>query len=175
MAAYKGRADTSHSSPVGETAGLPARPAGPAEPAQPAPKQGRGGRAAGLLMSLAAVTLGVASYLHRDGHIRLGFTVINGERFYAASVPEAVIGFVLAVGAIAILMDAHRTRPVAWGATIFAILGVAYGLSDTIGTGRVIDIAYHSALMILLLVTGIVLWTGRTSNESPSEVREVNR
>lgn len=42
-------------------------------------------------------------------------------------------------------------------------LGVAYGLSGTIATGRVADMAYHSALMTLLVATGIVLWTGRTS------------
>jgi hypothetical protein len=134
------------------------------------------GRTAGLLMSLAAVTLGVASYLHRDGHIELGFTVINGERFYGASVPEAVIAFALAVGAVAALMGPHRVRPLAWGATIVAILGVAYGLSDTIGTGRVIDIAYHSALMSLLLATAFILWLGRSPGPiGTSQVKEVKQ
>ncbi|HEX4255293.1 MAG TPA: hypothetical protein VH089_09405 [Streptosporangiaceae bacterium] len=134
------------------------------------------GRTAGLLMSLAAVTLGVASYLHRDGHIRLGFTLINGERFYAASVPEAVIAFILAVGAVAALVGPRRARPVAWGATIVAVLGVAYGLSDTIGTGRVIDIAYHSALMTLLLVTAFILWLWRSPGVTgTNQVKEVKQ
>jgi hypothetical protein len=146
MAVNQERADARRSSLDGETEGRPGA-----------------GRTAGLLMSLAAVTLGAASYLHRDGRIPLGFTVINGERFYAASVPEAVIAFALAIGAISALMQPHLARLVAWGATIFAILGVAYGLSDTIGTGRAADITYHSALMTLLLATGIVLWTGRPS------------
>ncbi|MGH3406641.1 MAG: hypothetical protein ACRDRJ_29690 [Streptosporangiaceae bacterium] len=149
MAADQGHAEARQSS-LGETLGRPGRPGRPGA-----------GRTAGLLMGLAAVTLGVASYLHRDGHIQLGFTVINGERFSAASVPEAVIGFVLAIGAMAALADWHRARPLAWGTTIFAILGVAYGLSDTAGTGRVIDIAYHSALMTVLLTTAIVLWRRR--------------
>jgi hydrogenase/urease accessory protein HupE len=100
----------------------------------------------------------VASYLHRDGRIPLGFTVINGERFYGASVPEAVIAFVVAMGGLAALAAPRRARPVAAGATVFAILGVAYGLSVTAGTGRVIDIACHCALMTVLLATGIVLW-----------------
>ncbi len=146
-------------------------PAGTAEgqtrPAQPASDGNRrgAGRTAGLMMSLAAVTLGVASYLHRDGHIALGFTVINGERSYGASVPEAVIAIVLAVGAIAALVAPHRARPAAIGTTTFAVLGVAYGLSVTVGSGRAIDIAYHSALLAVLLATEIILWRRATHRE----------
>jgi hypothetical protein len=108
-------------------------------------------------MIVAAITLGVASYLHRDGRIPLGFTVLRGEHFAGASVPEAVIGFVLALGAAVVLTAPARARPVALGATTFAILGVAYGLSDTVGSGHTTDIAYHCALMALLLATEIIL------------------
>jgi hypothetical protein len=114
-------------------------------------------RVAGLLMSVAALTLGVASYLHRDGRIPLGFTVIKGERFSQASIPEAVIGFVLAAAAVVVLAAPSRARPAALGATTFAILGVAYGLTVTVGSGRVADIAYHGALMAVLLVTELIL------------------
>ncbi|HEY3975706.1 MAG TPA: hypothetical protein VGM79_00430 [Streptosporangiaceae bacterium] len=129
-------------------------------PGRPAPGVGRpgAGRAAGLLMGVAAVTLGVASYLHRDGRIPLGFTVIHGERFYGASIPEAVIAVVLAAGAVAALAAWSRGRAAAVGATTFAIAGVAYGLSVTTGTGRAIDIAYHSALLAVLLATEVILW-----------------
>jgi hypothetical protein len=154
MAISGGRGDA-HGPPLAGQAA--ARAARPAPPASEGDRQWAG-RAAGLLMSLAAVTLGVASYLHRDGHIPLGFTVINGERFHGASIPEAVIAFVVAVGGIAALAVPRRARPVALGTTTFAILGVAYGLSVTAGTGRVIDIAYHSALLAVLLATGVVLW-----------------
>ena len=135
--------------------------AGEAErPQRPAPDVGRpaAGRAAGLLMGVAAVTLGVASYLHRDGRIPLGFTVIHGERFYAASIPEAVIAVVLAAGAVAALAAWSRGRAAAVGTTAFAIAGVAYGLSVTAGSGRAIDIAYHSALLAVLLATEVILW-----------------
>lgn len=114
-------------------------------------------RVAGLMMSVAALTLGVASYLHRDGRIPLGFTVITGERFYQASIPEAVIGFVLAAAAVVVLVTPSQARPVALGATTFAILGVAYGLTVTVGSGRVADIAYTCVLMAVLLVTEFIL------------------
>lgn len=112
-------------------------------------------------MGLAAVTLGVASYLHRDGHIPLGFTVIHGEHFYGASVPEAFIAFVLAIGAVAAWTVPHRARALALGTTTFAIVGVAYGLTVTVGNGQTIDIAYHSTLMAVLLATWITLWRSR--------------
>lgn len=111
----------------------------------------------GLLMSVAAVTLGVASYLHRQGHIPLGFTVIRGESFYGASIPEAVIGFVLAAAAAVVLLAPARARRAAVAASSFAILGVAYGMSVTVASGRIADIVYHSALMAVLLVTEVRL------------------
>jgi hypothetical protein len=80
------------------------------------------------------------------------------------------------VGAVAALVGPHRVRPVAQGATIFAILGVAYGLSDTIRTGRVIDIAYHSALMTVLLVTAFILWRWRSPGVTgTSQLKEVKQ
>ena len=162
MAANGGRGDA-HGLPLAGQA--VARPVRPAPPASDGDRQ-RAGRTAGLLMSLAAVTLGVASYLHRDGHIPLGFTVVNGERFYGASIPEAVIAFVVAVGGMAALAVPHRARPVALGTTIFAILGVAYGLSVTAGTGRVIDMAYHCALLTVLLATAVILWRWRSRRDA---------
>jgi hypothetical protein len=145
----------------------PGRPAFPGEPGGPVFQ----GPTAGLLMGLAAVTLGVASYLHRDGHISLGFTQIHGESFYGASIPEAVIGLVLAVGAAVFLAappaaraSAARgqARRIALVATTFAILGVAYGMSVTIADGRIPDIIYHSCLMLLVLITEALLLRGRT-------------
>jgi hypothetical protein len=124
------------------------------------------GPAAGLLMALAAVTLGVAAYLHRNGHIPLGFTDIRGESFYGASIPEAVIAFVLAAGG-AVYLAAPRAarasaargqaRRVALAATVFAIIGVAYGMTVTISDGRVPDIVYHPSLMATLLITAALL------------------
>ena len=128
------------------------------------------GPAAGVLMALAGITLGVAAYLHRQGHIPLGFTEIRGESFYAASIPEAVIAFVLAAGAAVYLAASPAARAaagrghprrVALAATTFAVIGVAYGMSVTIGDGRGPDIIYHSCLMVILLITGALLLRGR--------------
>ena len=120
-------------------------------------------------MGVAALTLGVASYLHRDGRIPLGFTVIHGEHFYAASIPEAVIAGVLAAAAVAALAAWSRGRAAAVGATTFAIAGVAYGLSVTTASGRAFDIAYHSALLAVLLATEVVLWRRAVVSGSRTE------
>jgi heme A synthase len=111
----------------------------------------------GVMLGMAAVTLGLASYLHRDGDIRLGFTVIRGENFLGASTPEAVIAAVLAVAAAVVFIAPRRARPAALGATAFAILGTAFGMTVTIPRGRTADIVYHSVLLAWLLATGALL------------------
>lgn len=154
----------------------PAFPGSQVPPGRPVPADrdaataGRG-PAAGLLMLLAAITLGVAAYLHRNGHIPLGFAEIRGESFYDASIPEAVIAFVLAVGAAVYLTASPaarasaargQARRVALAASTFAIIGVAYGMTVTISDGRVPDIIYHSCLMAILLIAEALLLGRRT-------------
>lgn len=113
----------------------------------------------GVLMLADAVTFGIASYLHLDGHIALGFTSITGENFRGAAIPEAVIGGVLAVGAALVLVGRGRIRRIALGVTGFAIIGVAYGLSVILRGGgqRTADLAYHVTIMAALLVTFCLL------------------
>jgi hypothetical protein len=53
-----------------------------------------------VVMLAAAATVGIASYLHWAGRIPLDFTTITGEPFSRVSVPEAIIGAVLAAGAV---------------------------------------------------------------------------
>src|SRR5215469_421673 len=65
-------------------AGSPA-PAPAARRAQQRPA-GMDRRYAVVLLA-AAATFGVASYLHLDGRIPLGFTTITGEHFSRASIP----------------------------------------------------------------------------------------
>jgi hypothetical protein len=79
-------------------------------------------------MLAAAATIGIASYLHLDGRIPLGFTTISGEHFSRVSVPEAIIGAVLAAGAVVVTVAPRRARAVALGAVGFAVLGVLAGL-----------------------------------------------
>lgn len=152
-----------HRVPPGGAA--PSRPDAGAGPSGPDAAAGPG-PAAGLLMAVAGVTLGVAAYLHRAGHIPLGFTEIRGENFYAASIPEAVIAFVLAAGAAVYLTASPaaraaagrgQARRIALVATTFAVVGTAYGMSVTISDGRVADIVYHSCLMAILLIAGALL------------------
>jgi hypothetical protein len=73
----------------------------PTRPSASGPQQQVGvvGRYA-VVMLAATATVGIASYLHRDGRIPLGFTTITGEPFSRVSVPEAIIGAVLAAGAV---------------------------------------------------------------------------
>ncbi|MGE5136387.1 MAG: hypothetical protein ACM32E_26275 [Gemmatimonadota bacterium] len=123
---------------------------------------GRAGtsRWAGGLMLAEAVTFGVASYLHLQGRIPLGFTTITGEHFPDAATPEAVIGAVVAAGALLVLAAPGRARRAALGVTGFAILGVAVGLAAVIGrsTGNAAaDLTYHALIMVALLVTFAVL------------------
>jgi len=63
---------------------------GPALPARrPRQRQAGTDRRFAVVMLAAAATFGIASYLHLDGRIPLGFTTITGEHFGRASVPEA--------------------------------------------------------------------------------------
>ena len=117
-------------------------------------------RWAGGLMLAEAVTFGVASYLHLQGRIPLGFATITGEHFPDAATPEAIIGAVVAAGALLVLAVPGRARRPALGVTGFAILGVAVGLAAVIGrsTGNAAtDLTYHALIMIALLVTFAVL------------------
>src|SRR5215472_9275897 len=78
-----------------------------------------------VILLAAAATFGLASYLHLDGKIPLGFTSITGEHFSRASIPEAIIGAVLAAGATVVAVAPGWARTAALGATGFAALGGA--------------------------------------------------
>jgi hypothetical protein len=114
----------------------------------------------GLAMLAEAATLGIASYLHRDGHIPLGFTVIHGEHFTAAATPEAIIGAVLGVGAVFVFAAPGRARRGALGTIGFAVLGVTVGLAEVlrgVGPAGTADLVYHSALLAALVATLVTL------------------
>lgn len=130
----------------------------------------RPGRWIGGLMLAEAVTFGMASYLHLQGRIPLGFTTITGEHFPDAATPEAIIGAVVAAGALLVLALPGRARRPAIGVTGFAILGVAVGLSAVIrrSTGIVAaDLGYHAAIMAALLVTLLLLLRRPVSGTAP--------
>lgn len=134
------------------------RPVSGAAAAAPAARAGTRRWIGGLLLA-EAVTFGVASYLHLQGSIPLGFTTVRGEHFPDAAGPEAVIGAVVAAGAVFVLAAPGRARRAGLGVTSFAILGVAVGLAAVIGRshGSVADISYHAVIMVALLATLLAL------------------
>lgn len=132
----------------------------------------------GLVMMAEAATLGIASYLHRDGHIPLGFTAIHGEQYASASGPEAVIGAVLAVGAVIAATVPARARRAAVFATGFAIFGFLIGTVFVLTSGRpsvTIDLTYHAILLTVLITTLVMLALGRprTAFEHSAERQRV--
>jgi hypothetical protein len=124
-----------------------------------------------IVMLVEAAAFGVASYLHLDGRIPLGFTTITGEHFSRASVPEAVIGAVLAVGAVVVAVVPAQARTAALGATGFAAVGVLVGLGFVLTSSRphvAADLAYHLTMLLVLLAGFVVLVrTGRGSGTPP--------
>lgn len=117
-------------------------------------------RLSGLVMLAEAASLGIASYLHRDGRIPLGFTVVHGEPFSAASIPEAVIGAVLVAGAAIVLAAPARARLAAACATGFAVLGFVVGLRFVLTSSRpdiTADLTYHATGLTVLLATLVSL------------------
>ena len=135
----------------------------------------------GLALLAEAATLGIASYLHRAGHIPLGFTVVRGEQFTAASVPEAVIGAILAAGAAIVLTAPGRARGAALFATIFGVFGVLAGVAFVVTSGRpsiAIDLAYHAILLAALTTTPVLLALrrpGPASGQAPERQRVRSR
>ncbi len=122
------------------------------------------GTVAAVLAAVAA-TLAAMSSLHLAGV--LGAHVGGGYDPSAAGAAEAVIGAVLAAAAVAITMRPARTRPVGLAANGFAVAGFAYGLSITAAAGYAPDVAYHAAVLPVLVVTELVLASGVGPRPAP--------
>src|SRR5438132_481215 len=110
------------------------------------------------VMAVVAVSLAIASALHLAGLVHG-----RGEPYDAddAGIAEAVIGFVLAAAAVAMVRAPARARTVGLAATGFAIVGFGVGLTITAQGGHAPDIAYHLAVLPVLLATFLVLLRGR--------------
>ena len=132
---------------------------------RPQQRQAEVGRRYPVVMLAAAATIGTASYLHLDGRIPLGFTTITGEHFSHVSIPEAIIGAVLAAGAVTVTVAPRRARTVARGVIGFAVLGVLAGLGITLASSPHLaaDLAYHLGVLTVLLAALMALvWPGRS-------------
>ncbi|HEX4212294.1 MAG TPA: hypothetical protein VIA06_03070 [Candidatus Dormibacteraeota bacterium] len=109
------------------------------------------------LMAIAAVTLALASTIHFGVRLGAGQLAIH-DPFPGAAIPEAVIAFVVACGALAVI-GRRAAWPVALGTTLFAVAGVLFGLSITLGSARTGDVAYHVSVLVVLVVTLCLLVT----------------
>ena len=106
------------------------------------------------LMGFEALTLAVISPLHLSGALGGGSKRFNPT---AAGIAEAVICVALAAGALALARRVRRAREIALGATAFAIIGFLMGLTFTLSGGDAIDVAYHVAVLPLLVLTFVAL------------------
>jgi hypothetical protein len=107
------------------------------------------------LMLVEAASLAVASSLHLAGLVHG-----RGKAFDStdAGIAEAVIGVVLAGAGWSMLRRAATARAVGLAATAFAIAGFGVGLSITLPSGHIPDIAYHLTVLPLLVAGFVVLW-----------------
>ena len=105
------------------------------------------------LMAAEAASLAVMSSLHLAGRLN-GTKPFDPNR---AGIAEAIIGVVLAAGAVALLRGRRRAWSIAVAANIFAVVGFAVGLSRTIQGGGAVDIGYHLTVLPLLLLTLLIL------------------
>jgi Mn2+/Fe2+ NRAMP family transporter len=98
------------------------------------------------LMAFVAATLVVMSVLHLSGAVGEESPPFHPDR---AGIAEAVIAVVLAAGAFALV---RGRRLAALAAVVFAIAGFGVGLSMTVRDGGAADIAYHAAVLPLLVL-----------------------
>ena len=105
-------------------------------------------------MAFVAVTLGVASALHLSGQVHGRGKSFNPD---GAGIAEAVIGVVLAAGAIAMVRGPARARTIGIVVNGFAIVGFVFGLTMTAQGGDAPDIAYHLVVLPVLIAGVLVL------------------
>ena len=107
----------------------------------------------GKLMGFVAATLAVGSFVHLAGYTPSG----TRPPFDAshAGIAEAIIGVVLASGAIAVVRGSARMAAIV--TTSFAILGFLVGLNMTARGGDPPDVTYHVVMLPVLIVTLILL------------------
>jgi hypothetical protein len=124
-------------------------------------------RIAGLML-LAAVSLAVESALHLSGAIHP-----KGGNESQAGTAEAVICVALLWGASSLARRGAAGYRVALGTTMFAIAGFILGLSITIPSGYIPDIAYHATVLPILIITfALIVGYGRATAGTGQAPRE---
>lgn len=87
---------------------------------------------------------------------------------------EALIGVALAYGAWGLAPGARRGRSAALITTAFAILGFVLGLTFTLRGGGAADVAYHLAMLPVLIATLILLDRSAAPTHPPSNARSTS-
>jgi hypothetical protein len=120
-------------------------------------------RRVAAVIGFVSATLAAMSALHLGGILAGGSAPFDRTH---AGVAEATICVVLAFGALTVLRGSRRARSVALATTAFAIAGFGVGLNFTIRGGGVVDVAYHAAILPLLLLVAADLSLRRTPRRS---------
>lgn len=107
-------------------------------------------------MLVASLALIGASAIHFGLAIQVGAVIVR-DPFPGAAAPEAILGVIQGLGAIAMFINLSRSGGIAAATTSFTTLVVIYGLSITLRGGRVGDVTYHISILLLLVVTLVVL------------------
>lgn len=102
------------------------------------------------LMFVAALTLLAASAVHAS---LLGAI----DPFPGAAPPEALLGLVLAIAAVAAFLSWARGWVFAVVATLLALVATVYGLTVTVPRGEPGDVVYHVSLLAGLIVAAGLL------------------
>lgn len=105
-------------------------------------------RIAGLML-LVAVSLAVQSALHLSGAIH----PTPGGTETPAGIAEAVICVALLWGSSALARRGPAGYRIALWTDVFAVAGFIIGLSVTIPSGYIPDIAYHATVLPILIIT----------------------
>ena len=106
------------------------------------------------LLLFEAATYAIASLVHFG-------VLIRGFEHDRAGTAEAIIAAVLLAGLATTLLRPGWTRSTAFLAQLFALIGTFVGLfSIVVGFGprTVPDVAYHAAIVVVLLVGLVVTW-----------------
>ena len=109
------------------------------------------------LLVFEAATYAIASLVHFG-------VMIHGFEHDRAGTAEAIIAAVLLVGLATTLLRPGWTPSAAFIAQLFALIGTVVGLfSIVVGFGprTVPDVAYHAAIVVVLLVGLVVSWRSR--------------
>jgi hypothetical protein len=109
-------------------------------------------RRVAALMIFEAATLAVASAMHLSGNVQGRSLPFNPDH---AGIAEAIIGIVLAAGAVVMFRSPARAPAVGLAATGFAIVGFLVGLNFTARGGHLPDVAYH-VIMLPVLIGGLI-------------------